>query len=95
MILKKDIDVNRLTPRNVRKQRLIIDEGGDKFTPLNIKAMKIIDEVVRGTIEGKASDADVDESTMTSFAPQNIKTMILITAVDTLAVTERVDAVVR
>ena len=41
------------------------------------------------------STADADESTMTSFAPQNIKTMILITAVDTLAVTERVDAVVR
>ena len=28
--------------------------------------------------EGSAVDADADESTMTLFAPQNIKTMILI-----------------
>lgn len=78
----------------VRKQRSIIDEGGDKFTPLNDKAMILVVAVTnRFEID---ADADANESTMTLFAPQNIKTMILRVAgglVCCISEVGRVDAV--
>ena len=70
-----DEAVSELAQKRVRKQRFMIDEGGDRFTPLNDKAMILV-VAVTNRIEIDA-DADANESTMTLFAPQNIKTMVL------------------
>ena len=66
------------------KQRLIINEVGDRFTPLNIKAMILVVAVVDRTEIDANADAGADESTMTLFAIQNIKSDIenMINAVD-------------